>query len=359
MKIALVAPIALPVPPEGYGGTELVISMLAEGLVARGHEVTLFASGDSHTSGALRARMPHALEALYLQDKAAYMTQELLHVSCAFGAAAEFDLIHDHTKIAGTLMAHLIDTPCLTTVHNDFLGDRREVYGTFPDHAYVSISRAHAARMPELNFLGTVYNGLDLGPIVYRDRKEDYLLFLGRLDRDKGAHTAARIASELDWPLIMAGRLADRDRPFFEAEVQPYLDGVKRRYIGEVTGKPKWELYAGARALLFPIQWPEPFGLVMIEAMAAGTPVVATRWGSVPEVVAHGETGMLVDSQDDFEGLVRATLATARIAPRACRAHVERRFSADKMVEDYLKLYEALVAGARVTVSQVSSHSAT
>jgi glycosyltransferase involved in cell wall biosynthesis len=350
MRIALLAPVALPVPPEGYGGTELVIHMLAEGLVARGHEVTLFASGDSRSSARLRWRFPRALERLGLLDKLSYLPYEVAHVEWAFRQLDGFDLLHDHTKVNGTLAARFAELPTLTTIHNDFTAERRQVYGAFPEHPYVAISRAHAARMPELNYAGVVYNGLDLAQTAFRADKEDYLLFLGRLDRDKGADLAARIAEALDMPLVMAGRIAPDQREFYEREVAPHLDGVKRRYVGEVTGAPKWALYAGARALLFPIQWAEPFGLVMIEAMAAGTPVVGCARGSVPEVVADGETGALVPPEADLPALVEATRRALALDPHACRARVARRFSADKMVEDYLAVYERVRAGRPLPV---------
>jgi glycosyltransferase involved in cell wall biosynthesis len=340
----LLAPVALPVPPVGYGGTELVVSMLAEGLVARGHDVTLFASGDSVTSARLVSKFPHHLESLGVTDKAAYRPYETAHVAHAFEHAQDLDVIHDHTKDLGVVFSRFTPTPVLTTVHNDFTPERRLAYGAFPHHPYVAISQAHRARMPELNFLGVVYNGLDLTNTLYRERKDDYLLFLGRLDEVKGAHLAAQIAEALDWPLVMAGRVAPQDRAFYEQRVAPHLDGVKRRYVGEVTGRPKWELYAGARALLFPIQWPEPFGLVMIESMAAGTPVVAIGHGSVPEVIAHGETGLIVPPDADLATLVDATRRAVDLSPAACRARVERCFSADAMVDAYVALYEKLLA---------------
>lgn len=344
MRIALLAPVALPVPPTGYGGTELVISLLAEGLVARGHQVTLFASGDSHTSATLRARYPRHLEALGACDRLSYRPYEVSHVAWAFEQAGEFDVIHDHTKDLGTLFSRFCETPVVTTIHNDFTPERRSVYGAFKAHPYVAISHAHASRMPELNYAGVVYNGLALRDTIFRAEKDDYLLFLGRLDEVKGAHTAARIAHALDLPLVMAGRVAPKDREFYAREVAPYLDGVKRRYVGEVSGAPKWELYAGARALLFPIAWAEPFGLVMIEAMAAGTPVVATRMGSVGEVVEDGVTGALVAPPGDMEAFVAATRRAMALSPADCRARVERLFSADTMVDDYVRVYERVLA---------------
>lgn len=344
MKIALLAPVGLPVPPVGYGGTELVVAMLADGLVSRGHDVTLFASGDSGTTAKLESLYPQALERLGVTDKATAEAYEAAHVRRAFSHAQAFDLVHDHTKALGTIYARFADAPVLTTVHNDFTEARRQIYGAHAGHNYVAISRSHASRMPELNFRGVVYNGLDLGPTIFQAAKEDYLLFLGRLDADKGAHTALAIARALDWPLVMAGRV--QDTAFFEREIAPHLDGVRRRYVGEVAGEAKWRLYAGARALLFPIQWAEPFGLVMIEALACGTPVVATGYGSVPEVIESGVSGVVVDSERDLDALVAATREATTLDPRDCRARVESRFSQDAMVEGYLALYASLVGAA-------------
>jgi glycosyltransferase involved in cell wall biosynthesis len=343
MKVALIAPIALPVPPAGYGGTELVVHNLAEGLVALGHDVTLFASGDSGSSAHLAALYPRALGGHL--SRVTYQSYEVAHVTAAMGRAREFDIIHDHTKAQGVLAARFCPRPVVTTVHNDFTPERRLVYGANPDHAYVAISEAQAQRMPELNFVGVVYNGLDLTPTYLRESKDDYLLFLGRFDEMKGAHTAARVALALDFPLVMAGRITDADRPYFEAEVAPHLDGVKRRYVGEVTGKPKWDLYAGARALLFPIQWDEPFGLVMIEAMACGTPVVATGRGSVGEVIEPGVSGVIVKPDDGLPQWADATKLALTLAPDDCRRHVQRRFTAKRMAEDYLTVYEQVLAG--------------
>ena len=339
MRIALLAPVALTIPPVGYGGTEHVVAALADGLVGRGHDVTLFAAGDARTAATLRSRYPRALEAAGVTDLRRYQDYEHAHVAWALSQASAFEVVHDHTKAWGVCQASLTRTPVVTTVHNDFTRSRRALYGTYPDHAYVAISQAHRARMPELNFLDVVYNGLDLGPTQFRARKDDYWLFIGRLDDQKGAHLAARLAHALDLPLVMAGRI-DHERAFYEREVAPWLDGVRRRYVGEVSGAAKWALYAGARALLFPIQWEEPFGLVMIEAMACGTPVVATRRGSVPEIVVAGETGAIAPADAGLEALATAVREAAEIDPAACRARVERLFSAEAMVKAYERVYE-------------------
>ncbi len=349
MRIAILAPVSLPVPPQGYGGTELVVHQLAEGLVAAGHAVTLFASGDSASRADLRAILPRALTPLGFDTNALSLPFERAHVSWAFSQAADFDLIHDHTKALGVMLAPTSPVPVLTTVHNDFTPERRSLYLRHRDHAYVALSQAHARRCPELDFLGVVYNGLDLEQPLFRTEKEDYLLFLGRLCEAKGTHTAIAAAQALDMPLVLAGKVDPVDAEYVRTRVSPHVDGERIRYVGEVTGLRKWELLAGARCLLFPIAWPEPFGLVMIEAMACGTPVVATRWGSVPEVVAPGVSGWIAD---DFEGLLEGIRHAPRIDPHACRRQVQERFGTAAMVAGYLALYERLLEGASRVVSQ-------
>lgn len=337
MRIGLLSPIALPVPPRGYGGTERIVSLLAEGLKARGHEVTLFASRDSSSSADLRSReasLPHL-------GKAAYTHAEAEHVRWALAQASDFDLIHDHTKMNGVLQAHASRTPLLTTLHNDFTPERRDVYLRHPEHAYVAISRSHAARCPQLTYAGIVHNGLNLADYPLVTRKSDYLLFLGRICEVKGAHTAIRVAQALRLPLVLAGNVTMGDRSYFAERIAPHLTDPLISFVGEVEGARKRELLANARCLLFPIAWAEPFGLVMIEAMACATPVVALNRGAVPEVVAHGLTGWLAE---DFEGLLEGVEAAGDMATPSCRRWVETHFSADTMVEHYLEVYRRVIA---------------
>lgn len=340
MRIALLAPVSLPVPPHGYGGTELVVHQLAEGLVDAGHDVTLFATGDSRTRALCRWIFPRAFTPMGFDTTETTLPFERAHAAWAFSQAEDFDLIHDHTKAEGVRLASSVRTPVLTTIHNDFTPARRALYLSHPEHAFVAISQAHARRCPELPFLGVVYNGMDLQAPVFRAEKAPYLLFLGRLCAEKGTHTAIAAAQAAGLPLVLAGKIDPMDAQYVREQVMPHVDGTRVRYVGEVTGAPKWDLIAGARALLFPIQWPEPFGLVMIEAMACGTPVVALRWGSVPEVVAHGVTGWIAD---DFEGLLEGIRRSGEIDPYACRRWVEERFGTEAMVAAYLALYARLL----------------
>ena len=341
MRIGLLAPIALPVPPVGYGGTERVVSLLAEGLAARGHEVTLFASGDSTSQVPRRSLFPHALPQL---DKPSYQQAEAEHVRWALAQGSDFDLIHDHTKTNGVLLASGCSVPVLTTVHNDFTPERRSVYLRFPQHPFVAISRAHAARLPELCFTGVIYNGIDLASLPDAIEKSHELLFLGRICAVKGAHTAIAVAKATGRPLILAGNVDKGDRSYFEEAIAPHLSDKLIRYVGEVSGERKWRLLSQAHCLLFPIQWPEPFGLVMIEAMACGTPVVALNRGAAPEVVGHGESGWLAE---DFPELIEGVEKAKSFDPSTCRRWVEEHFSAHAMVSNYEKLYRRVAASVK------------
>lgn len=343
MNIAILAPVSLPVPPQGYGGTELVVHRLAEGLVSAGHSVTLFASGDSISRVPRRSLFPQALAPLGFDTKDRYIPFERAHAAWAFSQAEGFDLIHDHTKTLGVELAPFVRTPVLTTIHNDFTPERRSLYQAHADHAFVAISQAHAARCPDLRYLGVVYNGMALEEATFQVEKQDYLLFLGRLCEAKGTHTAIGAARASGLPLVLAGKIDPVDAAYVAAHVAPHVDGTFIRYVGEVTGARKWSLIAGARCLLFPIAWPEPFGLVMIEAMACGTPVVATRWGSVPEVVAHAETGWIAD---DLPGLLEGIRRAPSFDAHACRRRVERHFGTAAMVAGYLSVYQRLLEGA-------------
>lgn len=336
MRVALVAPVALPIPPRGYGGTERVVALLASGLQRRGHQVTLFASGDSRCPVPVESFFARALSELPAE---AYREQELRHVLHAYRQSGGFEVFHDHTKSWGTLAAALARVPVLTTVHNDLTPERRALYGRHRRHPFVALSRAQQSRMPGLNWMGVVHNAVPVNPSPVVSPKGDYLLFLGRICWEKGTHTAVRVAQELDMPLVIAGNV--RDARYFRDWVQPHV-GRRIRYVGEVQGEAKDRWLAGARALLFPVDWPEPFGLVPLEANAQGTPVVATRQGALPEVITEGVNGYLADSLAD---LVNATEKALRLSPGACQSHVASYFSADRMVDGYLAMYRRLVEG--------------
>jgi glycosyltransferase involved in cell wall biosynthesis len=307
-----------------------------------GHEVTVFASGDSRAPGKLRSIIPRALASSGI-EAAQIQAAECQHVHFALASSEGFDILHDHTKTAGVLAGSRAPRPMLTTAHNDITPDRRHLYLQHPEHRFAALSRAHAARMEGLRVCGVVPNGVDVSEIPFEPNKGDYLLFLGRLDAAKGADRAARLAAECDWRLLMAGPTSHAPQ-FFASEVQPWLNGKSRRYIGEVDGPRKWALLGGARALLFPIRWPEPFGLVMVEALATGTPVLATDWGAVREVVAAGRVGEVASAEADTSELAEALARLKFIRPEACRTHVERYFSVERMTVDYMHLYQQLLS---------------
>jgi glycosyltransferase involved in cell wall biosynthesis len=342
VRIGLLAPLSLPVPPSGYGGTERVVGWLADGLVARGHEVQLFAAGDGVTRATLRHRLAASLEGQGA-SRAAIDAAEAAHAAWALDEAQGLDLVHDHLKEAGVVAAEHARLPVVTTVHNAPSPARLACWRRHPNHPLVALSEAHRRLLRGQRVVEVVPNGLDLAEWPTTRTRGDHLVFLGRLDAAKGADVAARLAAEADWPLIMAGRTS-HDPRFFAGAVAPWLDGRRRRHIGEVGGAAKRELLAGARALLFPIRWEEPFGLVMIEAMAAGTPVVATAWGAVPEVVVHGLTGWVASREAGLAELAEGVERVRSCTPTACRARVEQHYSAERMVDGYVALYERLVA---------------
>lgn len=345
MRIALLAPIWETVPPPAYGGIELVVSLLAEGLVALGHEVTLFASGDSVTRARLAAVQERALRHTgwpWFQC----LPHEQLHIAHCYERAAEFDVIHNHLGTAGLPFARFVDVPTLTTLHGPFDDHNRDFFARYADLPYVSISDAQRAGGPALDYRATIHNGLDTAR-YHLGRKGGYLLHLGRVSHEKGTHVAIEVARRAGYPLIIAGKVDPVDQAYYAAEVLPHLDGEQIRFIGEVGGAAKYTLLAEAEALIHPVQWPEPFGLAMAEAMASGTPVLAFRLGSIPEVVEPGVTGFVADS---VEEMVAAIPWARRLAPLACRRRAVARFGAGRMVRAYAEVFEELAQpGVRIT----------
>ena len=344
MRIGMIAPPWFPLPPQRYGGIEFVVSLLTEGLVERGHDVTLFASGDSRTE----ARLSSIFERAPFEQIENGGHLEVAHSLEAYSRVDEFDVIHDHdglsSRVMGALVHRLTGTPVVATLHGPadertqrFLSSLRH------DLAFIAISDYQRRGFPDLHFVGTIPNAIDVEHQPFATEKEDYFLFIGRMTPDKGAHTAVRVAEELKVPLIMAGKVNEGpEREFFMSDIEPHLAG-DIYFRGEVDHETKGELYRRARATLFPIQWPEPFGLVMIESLACGTPVVAFRQGSVPEVIEHGRTGFIVDTYEEF---VEASRRVAEIDPAECRKAMEERFSEDVFVEAHERAYDRLLAEA-------------
>ncbi|MEA5502658.1 glycosyltransferase family 4 protein [Halotia wernerae UHCC 0503] len=338
MKIAQVAPLWERVPPPNYGGIELVVSRLTDELVRRGHEVTLFASGDSQTLAYLEAVYPRALRSEQnLQEYAVYETLELSQV---YHQAAEFDIIHSHVGITALPLANLVSTPTVHTLHGSFTKDNRHIFSHHQQQSYVSISNAQ--RQIKLNYVGTVYNGIELAdyPFVVQPQKSPYLAFLGRFSPEKGPQHAIAIAKQSGWCLKMAGKVDVVDSKFFEQEIAPHIDGQQIEYLGEINHAEKAELLGNAAITLFPITWQEPFGLVMIESMATGTPVIAINLGSVQEVIIHGKTGFICQSYEEMAEMIPAALELNR---QTCREYVENKFSVNQMVSDYEAVYEQII----------------
>ena len=331
MKIAVLAPIAWRTPPRQYGAWETVASNITEGLTARGWDVTLFASRDSVTHAHLHAVIDRAYEEDPDVDP---KVAEYLHISEAFEHAAEFDLIHSHYDFMALAYTRLVKTPVLTTIHGFSSPKIMPVYEKYRDGYFVSISNSD--RAPGLNYLATVYNGIDLSLYPLQERVGDHLVFLGRIHPDKGVHLAVAVARLSGLPLLIAGII--QDQTYFREQVEPYLDDTIR-YIGPVDVAGKNELFANALALLHLNTIQERFGLVLAEANAAGVPVIAMDLGSCREVIEDGRTGFLVNNVNEA---VRALARLGQIDRNACRQRVQRCFSIDTMVEAYERVYTTI-----------------
>ncbi|MBF2064250.1 MAG: glycosyltransferase family 4 protein [Calothrix sp. C42_A2020_038] len=339
MKIAQVAPLWERVPPPTYGGIELVVSHLTDELVRRGHDVTLFASGDSHTDAKLEAICPRALR--LDPNFREYSVYETLELSKVYQRAAEFDIIHSHVGVSALALANFVPTPTVHTLHGSFNSENINVYTHHQKQAYVSISNTQ--RQINLNYVDTVYNGINPSDYPFIDQPQGqtpYLAFLGRFSPEKGPHHAIAIARATGWRLKMAGKVDLVDVEFFEREIAPQIDGKQIEYLGEVNNAEKVELLGNATIALFPITWREPFGLVMIESMATGTPVIAMNMGAVPEVIAHGVTGMVCNSYEEMAAMIPVALQLSRYQ---CRKHVEDNFSVARMVDGYERVYEKII----------------
>lgn len=330
-RVAILSPVAWRTPPARYGAWETVASNITEGLIARGWDVTLFATGDSITRARLRAVVSRGYEEDATIDP---KVAEYLHISEAFEHATEFDLIHSHYDFMALSYSRLVKTPVLTTIHGFSSPQIMPVYEKYHDGYFVSISNSD--RAPGLNYLATVYNGIDLSLYPFQKRSGDNLVFLGRIHPDKGVHLAIEVAVRSGLPLLIAGII--QDQAYFRELVEPHLNEAIR-YIGPVAVSGKNDLFASARALLHLNTIPERFGLVLAEANAAGVPVIAMDLGSCREVIADGKTGFLVNS---VVGAVQALQRIPEIRREACRQRVEQHFSVQTMVEGYEAVYRTI-----------------
>ena len=347
MRIAQVAPLYESVPPKYYGGTERIVSYLTEELVDQGHDVTLFASGDSVTRARLEPACPCALR---LDEECIdQLAHHFLMLESVMQRSGEFDLLHFHVDYLHFPLSRRQDTPHVTTMHGRLsIRDIVPLHREFRDMPLVSISEAQRKPLSWANWLATVYHGLPEDLYSMRVRKGDYLAFLGRISPEKRVDRAIEIAQRVGMRLKIAAKVDNADKEYFEGAIRPLLRGPLVEYVGEIGDGEKEELIGGAYALLFPIDWPEPFGIVMIEAMACGTPVVAFRRGSVPEILRHGVTGFIVE---DVEDAVESIPRVAQLSRARCRREFEERFTAARMARDYLKVYQKLIYSRRKCAS--------
>jgi glycosyltransferase involved in cell wall biosynthesis len=343
VRIAIVAPLHESVPPRYYGGTERVVSYLTEELVALGHDVTLFATADSRTRARLRGISPSGLRLdSGCRDPLAW---HMAMIHDVMEAAREFDLVHFHIEHMHFPALRARPVPALTTVHGRVdLPELVPLYDRFPDMSLASISDAQRMPLPRARWVATVHHGLPAQLLPFNAQGGGYAAFLGRMSPEKRPDRAIRIAQRAGMPLRIAAKVEKSDVPYFEAEVRPLLSGPGVDFIGEIGERDKAAFLGEAAALLFPIDWPEPFGLAMIEAMSCGTPVIAYRCGSVPEIVDDGVSGWIVSTEDEAVERL-ATIGT--LSRLACRRAFERRFTAARMARDYEAAYREVLAGSR------------
>jgi glycosyltransferase involved in cell wall biosynthesis len=338
MRIAQVSPLFEAVPPKLYGGTERVVYSLTEELVAMGHDVTLFASGDSITSATLA---PMRKEALRLDPTVKdWVATYMRMVELIYRRADEFDFLHFHIDYFPLALFSRQRTPFLTTLHGRLdLTEFKDVYETYPDAPFVSISNSQRKPIPRLNWVRTVLHGMPATLLTPQSVQQSYFAFLGRISPEKGVDKAIRIAGRAGVKLKIAAKVDNADKAYFDSEIKPLLAQGHVEFIGEIDDSQKPAFLSGAHALLFPIDWPEPFGLVMIEAMACGTPVIAFNCGSVPEVMDDGLTGFIVNSED---AAVAAIDRLDELDRAKVRQQFERRFTARRMAQDYVDVYTEL-----------------
>jgi glycosyltransferase involved in cell wall biosynthesis len=350
MRIAVVAPPWFKIPPEAYGGIEVVVHLLVEGLIDRGHEVHLCAVATSRSRATVHSVFQDEMQDYLDAPASESLNVALTHSLGCYTAIAEIqaDIIHDHTWKEGLLAAAFLEVPVVHTVHGPFDEHNRDFYALFKGHPgvyFVTISHFHQSCLQGLNYAGTVYNGILLERYPFCDEKEDYFFYMGRFNEEKAPHLACEVVEQLDSKLILAGKVhEEEERDYFNRYIIPYLSS-RIQFVGELGqwSQEKMRLLSRAKGFLYPIQWDEPFGITMAEAMACGTPVVTFARGAAPEVVADGVTGFVVETMDQF---YEATRQLTRISPRRCRERVERMFTSEKMVEGYEDVYRKVLATA-------------
>lgn len=337
LKIAQIAPIIERVPPKNYGGTERVVSTLTEELVRLGHDVTLFATGDSKTTAKLDAIYPKSIRESKISRSEA-LEWSMLHIGRVYDRQEEFDIIHDHNSSLGTPLANLAKVPTIITLHGAVKSGMAKMLKTYKNPYYVSISKDQV-KDAEIKRLTTIPNGEKLETNIFSEKSKDYLLFVGRISEIKGTHVAVEIAEELGLPLIIAAKLDDADKKYFETKIKPRLND-QIRWIGEVDSEKRNKLMSEAICLVNPISWREPFGLIMIEAMSCGCPVVSFNKGSVPEVMQDGKTGFNVNNKKE---MIEAIKKINQINRSYCRDYALSNFNEKIMAQRYVELYQKAI----------------
>ena len=336
MRVAVLSPISWRTPPRHYGPWESVVSLLTEELAHMGLDVTLFATGDSLTSGKLAAVCPRPCSEDHSVDP---KVAECLHISEIFERASEFDLIHNNFDFLPLTYSGLVETPVVTTIHGFSSPKIMPVYKKYAARShYVAISESD--KSPELDYIATIHHGIDVTQFPFSGAGGEYLLFFGRIHPDKGVREAIHVAQRAGIKLVLAGIIQDQD--YFTTDVEPHIDGTTVEYLGSVGPDQRADVLGHALALLHLISFDEPFGLSLVESMACGTPVIAFDRGSMPEIIRDGETGYIVA---DIEGAIRAVAAVRTIDRSVCRADVERRFTSTRMARDYVRVYQEILNG--------------
>jgi len=360
MRIAMLAPITWPIPPGGYGPWEQVACNMTEGLVARGHEVTLFAAAGSTCSGKVVETVPFALNTCPKEERDRPLgfdpstgllegppdgrVLEQLHIATCMerAAAGEFDVVHSHLHVHALPFSRLIPCPLVSTLHGAaWPRSHHPIFLAYKDRPFVSLSLAERQLLPELNYVGNVYNGIDLDDFPFEPDKDDYLLFAGRFAPEKGPAEAIEVATGSGRRLLMAGMIEPQHQEYYDIRVRPYIDGKRVEYLGLLSQKELAPIYRKAAAVLFMINWCEPCSMVGIETQASGTPLIGTRFGYLPEIIKDGETGYLVDSVDQAVDVVNRL---DEIDPAICRQNVEERFSVPVMAKGYEEVYRSLLS---------------
>ena len=343
MKIAMVMPPWFKIPPEGYGGIEIIVSLLTDGLVEKGHEVTLFTISESQSKARIFTVFNEEMKSYLDRPPSSFLNIVLTHTLASYFEIAKgnYDIIHDHTWKEGLACASSMNIPIVHTLHSPIDQENRRFYSLFRDHQgiyFVTISDFQQSCLPGLKYAATVYNSIEFSKYPFSEEKEDFFFYMGRFNAEKAPHLACEVASKLGKKLVLAGKVHEEaERTYFDQYIKPYLSG-NISCIGQLGhwSEEKMRLFSRAKAYLYPIQWDEPFGITMAEAIACGTPVVTFKKGAAPEVIAHGITGFVVETMEEF---IEALEHIDEISPQACRNRAESMFTSSAMVDNYERAY--------------------